>query len=121
MHPTLPRRSAFALVALIAIAGFATALGLARTQPDLQPASVILPIGDEVTIVFKRDITGVGPIMPRHGRRQDPASTNLIGFLVAVDDAWACVRVERLVQGATKPFFDDVWMARDTILLMVRN
>lgn len=106
------------LAAAVLVAGAAIAIGATRAQNG---AGAGPPVGEEVTIVFKRDAVGVGPIVPRHGAHPDPASTNLTGFLVSLDGAWACVRIERFVGAATKPEYDDVWVARDTILLMVRT
>lgn len=79
-----------------------------------------VPLGEEITIVFKRDIAGVGPVSPKRGARQDPQSTNLTGFLLSLDDIWACVRTERFVGAGVAPVYDDVWVSRDTILLLVR-
>jgi hypothetical protein len=103
------------IVAVGALLG-AAALGIGMAQVQVEP----LPLGEEITIVFKRDDVGASLVMPHKGARQSPESTNLTGFLVSMDQLWACVRVERLVRNSTKVIYDDVWVARDSILLMVR-
>ena len=82
-------------VGVVALGASASLLGLAlgMTKAPGTP----LPLGDEITIVFKRDIVGVGPVSPKRGARQDPQSTNLTGFLLSADESWACVRVERFM------------------------
>jgi len=112
------RWNGLAIGALLAGASVMTlglALGMAKAP------GTPLPLGEEITIVFKRDIAGVGPVSPKRGARQDPQNTNLTGFLLSADDSWACVRVERFVGAGVAPVFDDVWVSRDTILLLVRT
>jgi hypothetical protein len=105
-------------VAMAALGASALTLGLALGMA--KAPGTPLPLGDEITIVFKRDIAGVGPVSPKRGARQDPQSTNLTGFLLSADESWACVRVERFVGAGVAPVYDDVWVSRDTILLLVR-
>ncbi len=102
----------------VLVVGAAVAIGSARME---KVAPQGMPLGEEVTIVFKRDVAGTGPVAPHRGAHQDPASTNLVGFLVSLDDSWACVRTERFVGAAVKPVYDDVWISRDSILLLVRT
>lgn len=106
------------VLAAVLVAGAAIAVGAARGQGGFGAG---LPVGEEVAIVFKRDVAGAMPFVPRRGAHGDPASTNLVGFLVSMDDSWACVRTERFVGAAVKPVYDDVWVSRDTILLLVRT
>lgn len=106
-----------AAVAVLMV-GAVVAVGSARRSNGVPQG---LPLSEEVTIVFKRDVAGTGPVAPRRGVHQDPASTNLVGFLVSLDDSWACVRTERFVGAAVKPVYDDVWISRDSILLVVRT
>jgi hypothetical protein len=105
------------LVRGLAVAGAlvvaAVAVGMA------QPEAANLPFGQEVTIVFKRDDVGVKQLMPRHGG--DAANTNLVGEIVGESDAWLRVRVGQFVANSSKLVFDDVWVARDSILLIVRT
>jgi len=105
-------------IGLVAVGASVLTLGLALGMAR-SPGSP-LPLGEEITIVFKRDIAGVGPVSPKRGARQDPQSTNLTGFLLSADESWACVRVERFVGAGVAPVYDDVWVSRDTILLLVR-
>lgn len=102
------------LAAAGVVAGAAIAVGMA------QPGNAGLPIGQKITIVFRRDDVGVKQVMPRHGGA-DAANTNLVGVITSVSDAWISVRVEQFVGNATSPVYDDVWVARDSILLVVRQ
>lgn len=79
------------------------------------------PIGQEVTIVFRRDAVGVGPVLHRRANPAEAADTNLTGQLLSLDDQWAVVRVGQFIGGRAQKTFDDCWIARESILMIVRE